>query len=100
MVRVIVDIGHLGGVHVHLEAALDALERADGVPDGLRRQPVGEGDGGCGDAVFGIDPARCPHADVPKDSARIVKVIDEMPQRVRAGVFGMEIGRAACIVIS
>ena len=42
---VIVDVRQLWRIHVHLQAAFYALERADGRLHLLRIQPVGQGDG-------------------------------------------------------
>ena len=98
--RVVVDVREGGGVHVHLQAALDAFERADGGLHAFRPEAVGEGDGSGGNAVFGIHPAGCAHADVLHHAARPVQVVVEVAAGVGMGILGIEIGRSIRIVIS
>ena len=99
MVGVVVDIGGARLVHMDLQAALDALEGADGVLHGLRVQPVGEGDGGRGDAVLGIDPSGRADADARKDTARPPEVIEEVSAGIRMRVHRMEIGLRIGIMV-
>ena len=99
MVGVVVHIGGPRLVHMDLQAALDAFEGADGMLHGLRVQPVGEGDGGRGDAVLGVHPPGCAHADALEDAARPAEVIDEVSAGVRMRVHRMEIGLRIGIMI-
>ena len=84
---------------MNLQAALDAFEGADGMLHGLRVQPVGEGDGGRGDAVLGVHPPGRAHADALEDAARPAEVIDEVSAGVRMRVHRMEIGLRIGIMV-
>ena len=46
-----------------------------------------------GNAVFGIHPAGCAHADVAEDAARPVEVVVEVAAGVGMGILGIKMGR-------
>ena len=55
--------------------------------------PVGKGDCGRCNAVFGVHPAGSAHEDVLDYAAGIMEVVMEVTALVRMGITGIEIGR-------
>ena len=97
--RVVVDVGQLGAVHVHFQTAFHALEGADGPFHCQRIQPVGEGNGRSRHAVLGVHPAGSAHADVLQDAAGVLQVVVEVAAIVGVGVQRAEIGLGVGIMI-
>ena len=78
---------------MYLQTAFYAFKCADGRLHRRRFNPVGKGNCGRCNAVFGIHPAGSSHAYVLYHATGIVEVIVEVTAVVGAGITGIEIGR-------